>query len=107
MIVGFPGETKEDLEMTLRWLRRVRPPLVGINTYVPLPGSEDYIRLKMSGRIEVRDPYVWRLVGEVNNRNSPIFSNVSPKVFWEYFEKLNALASELWNEAESSWLQEP
>ena len=107
MIMGFPGETKEDLEMTLRWLRSVRPPLVGINTYVPLPGSEDYVRLKMSGRIEVRDPYVWRLVGEVNNRNSPIFSNVSPKVFWEYFEKLNALASELGNDAESSWLREP
>lgn len=102
MILGFPGETVDDLEMTLAWLGRVRPPIVGVNTYVPLPGSEDYYTLKTTGKINVENPRVWRTIGEVNARDSPIFSSVERGTFWRYFDKMQRLTKELSDEARDS-----
>ena len=94
MIMGFPGETVKDLKLTLNWLKKNRPPVVGINTYVPLPGSEDYLKLKSEGKIKVQDPNIWRLLGEVNNKESQIFSDVPTEIFWKYYEKMQALSME-------------
>jgi anaerobic magnesium-protoporphyrin IX monomethyl ester cyclase len=107
MIAGFPGETEKDLEMTIKWLNQVRPPLLGVNTYVPLPGSEDYIRLKAGGEIVVQDPETWRLLGEVNNRNSPVFADVPMKLFWQYVDRMQLLGMEFQKEAADStdWRQ--
>ena len=65
-IVGYPGETEEDIQASLSFIRRHQPPSIGINCYVPLPGSPDYDRLKASGVIKTDDPEEWRRVGEVN-----------------------------------------
>jgi len=94
MIMGFPGETVKDLKLTLNWLKKNRPPVVGINTYVPLPGSEDYLKLKSEGKIKVQDPNIWRLLGEVNNKEGQIFSDVPTEIFWKYYEKMQALSME-------------
>jgi len=102
MIMGFVGETVEDLEMTLRWLERARPPIVGVNTYVPLPGSEDYYELKKTGKVKVEDPRIWRMIGEVNNPNAPIFCNIPSALFWKYFDEMKALAEKLRREAQNS-----
>ena len=102
IIIGFLGETVEDLEMTVRWLERVRPPIVGINTYVPLPGCEDYHKLKMTGRIKVEDPRIWRMIGEVNNPNAPNFSDVPSTILLRYFNEMKALAENLRREAQNS-----
>jgi radical SAM superfamily enzyme YgiQ (UPF0313 family) len=93
MIVGYPGETVEDMEMTIRWIEKVRPPLVGINTYVPLPGSQDYANLKKAGRIAVSDPRAWRLLGEVNNRESHIYAEMPADTFWRLYDRLVDLAA--------------
>jgi radical SAM superfamily enzyme YgiQ (UPF0313 family) len=102
MIIGFPGETIDDLEMTYTWLERVRPPIVGVNTYVPLPGSEDYYRLRATGKINVEEPLIWRMIGEVNSPESPVFSDVSPSTLWKYLDKMQRLAREVWDEARNS-----
>ncbi len=39
VIVGFPGETEEDFERTLRLLERTRPEVVNISRYGPRPGT--------------------------------------------------------------------
>lgn len=93
MIIGFPGETVDDLERTLKWLQSVRPHYVGINTYVPLPGSEDYFRLKSEGKIDIKNPYTWRVIGEVNVRNRLIFSDVPEEMLWKYFNEMTRISS--------------
>lgn len=65
-IIGYPGEREEDIQASLDFIRRHKPPSVGINCYVPLPGSPDYDRLKADGVIQTDDPEEWRRVGEVN-----------------------------------------
>jgi radical SAM superfamily enzyme YgiQ (UPF0313 family) len=46
IIVGFPGETWQDIELTRRMLRRARPDNAGVNIFNLLPGTEVYENYK-------------------------------------------------------------
>jgi len=46
IIVGYPGETKEDFEETIRFLEKTKPNNIGFNVFMPLPGTAAYKRLK-------------------------------------------------------------
>lgn len=39
ILLGLPDETREDLEATLKLMKRVKTDLFDVNSYVPLPGS--------------------------------------------------------------------
>jgi anaerobic magnesium-protoporphyrin IX monomethyl ester cyclase len=39
VVLGLPGETRETMEETRRWLLENRPDRVDLNTYIPYPGS--------------------------------------------------------------------
>jgi anaerobic magnesium-protoporphyrin IX monomethyl ester cyclase len=43
---GYPGETKEDISLTLNLLRETMPDDIGISVSYPLPGTEFYERVK-------------------------------------------------------------
>lgn len=43
---GYPGETKEDIEATLRIIRECRPDEIGISISYPLPGTRFYDRVR-------------------------------------------------------------
>ena len=43
---GYPGETREDIELTLAMIRRCRPDDIGISVSYPLPGTTFYQRVK-------------------------------------------------------------
>ncbi len=43
---GYPGETKEDIEMTVRMINRLLPDSIGISVSYPLPGTVFYERVK-------------------------------------------------------------
>ena len=51
-IVGYPGETAQDLRLTQNFLRRCRFNMVFINNFQPLPGTPIYDELVASGQIE-------------------------------------------------------
>jgi anaerobic magnesium-protoporphyrin IX monomethyl ester cyclase len=38
-VLGLPGETRETMEQTRRWILENRPDRVDLNTYIPYPGS--------------------------------------------------------------------
>jgi len=66
MIVGYPGETKEDFEATILFLRKTKPDNIGFNMFMPLPGTQVYKRLKGSGQPmspwdEIGDPEMSRV----------------------------------------------
>jgi radical SAM superfamily enzyme YgiQ (UPF0313 family) len=44
---GYPGETRADVELTLRMVRETLPDDVGISVSYPLPGTKFYERVKL------------------------------------------------------------
>ncbi len=63
VIVGFPGETEDDFESTLRLLERTRPEIVNVSRYGPRPGT-------LASRWRPPDPR------EVKRRSRTLFSLV-------------------------------
>jgi len=90
MLLGYPGETEEDIEQTMEFLRKTQPPSIGINWYVPLPGSPDYDKLKAEGVINTDDPAEWRRIGEVNKCR--VYADVPDQRFRELFADAETLA---------------
>ena len=90
MLLGFPGETEADLLETLAFMRQCKTPSIGVNWYVPLPGSPDYDRLKGAGVLDVDDPRLWRRIGEVNG--SRIYADVEEGRFRELFAEAERIA---------------
>jgi anaerobic magnesium-protoporphyrin IX monomethyl ester cyclase len=43
---GYPGETRQDIEMTLEMVRRCRPDDIGVSVSYPLPGTGFYERVR-------------------------------------------------------------
>jgi radical SAM superfamily enzyme YgiQ (UPF0313 family) len=43
---GYPGETKEDIDLTIRMIKRLMPDNIGISVSYPLPGTVFYERVK-------------------------------------------------------------
>ncbi|MDD4979769.1 MAG: radical SAM protein [Candidatus Omnitrophica bacterium] len=50
-IVGYPGETEEDFNKTLSFIKQTRPNNVSLNLFMPLPGTQIYKKLKDEGRL--------------------------------------------------------
>ncbi len=55
IVVGYPGETREDLEETRQMLLDTRPEAISLNRFVPLPGSPVFSELRSEGRL----PTTW------------------------------------------------
>lgn len=90
MLLGYPGEREEDILQTLEFLRKVQPPIIGVNWYVPLPGSPDYDKLKDEGVIVTEDPWEWRRIGEVNSAR--VYADVPEKKFRQLFAEAERMA---------------
>ena len=102
MLLGYPGEREEDILETFKFLDRTSPPIVGVNWYVPLPGSPDYDKLKGEGVIKTDDPQEWRRIGEVNN--SRVYADVPEAQFRQLFERAERLAyGEIPTRARAAW----
>ena len=98
-LIGYIGENEKDIEITIKWIEKNRPPRIGINTFIPLPGCRDYEYLKQQGKLEVENPNIWRLIGEVNNPDTPIFCDVPKEKFMKYLRELQLLEKELAEES--------
>ena len=51
-LVGFPGETKEDLDKTLKFAMSLPLDRISVNPVIPLPGSRIYSELVGSGHLD-------------------------------------------------------
>jgi len=102
MMLGYPGEQEEDIFETFKFLRTVKPPIVGINWYVPLPGSPDYDKLKAEKVIQTEDPWEWRRIGEVNS--AKVYADVPEPRFRELYDEATRIAySELPAITNTNW----
>ena len=48
-VIGFPGETKETAEQTIRFIKEVKPDLLQVAVATPIPGTEFYDYVKEKG----------------------------------------------------------
>jgi len=110
MLLGYPGETEDDLLATIDFVRRHEPPSVGINWYVPLPGSPDYDSLRAQGIINTDDPEEWRRIGEVNTSRcyasmpEPRFRELYAQACHLAYSEIPARVREKWKVAVSRFL---
>lgn len=51
-IVGYPGETKEDIRKTIKFIRKCRFNFFYLNTFQPLPATKVYDQLVEEGKIK-------------------------------------------------------
>lgn len=59
VLLGLPQEEKQDIEGTLRLMKRIKTDIFDINCYVPLPGSGLYDGMSEEDRTNIN----WRKVG--------------------------------------------
>lgn len=53
LMVGLPDERQEDMEQTLRFMRKIQVDLIDVNTYVPLPGTALYDSMSEEDKISL------------------------------------------------------
>jgi len=91
MILGYPGEREEDILHTFEFLLKTKPPFIGINCYVPLPGSPDYDVMKAKGIIDATNHEEWRLIGQVNS--SRVYADIPQERYRELVVQATQLAN--------------
>ncbi|MEM0203266.1 MAG: radical SAM protein [Archaeoglobaceae archaeon] len=55
-IIGLPGETKETIEKTKKFIKEIKPELLQVSVVSPFPGSELYDWLEKNGYLVTKDP---------------------------------------------------
>uniref|UniRef100_A0A7C2P4L2 Radical SAM protein n=1 Tax=candidate division WOR-3 bacterium TaxID=2052148 RepID=A0A7C2P4L2_UNCW3 len=55
-IIGLPGETKETIEKTKRFIKEIKPEQLQISVVTPFPGTELYDWLNKNGYLITNDP---------------------------------------------------
>jgi len=55
-IIGLPGETKETIEKTKRFIRKMKPELLQVSVCSPFPGTELYDWCRENGYLLTDDP---------------------------------------------------
>jgi radical SAM superfamily enzyme YgiQ (UPF0313 family) len=58
-MVGFPGETEEDVALSKRLIEKARPDYVEVNLVTPYPGTELYERLVDAAPERITGWYRW------------------------------------------------
>ncbi len=92
-LVGLPGETEADIELTAQFLRDHILFSTGLNIMAPLPGSTYYREFLDKGLLRYT-PDLWRIIGAVFHDNStrddiPVFSDISRDRLFKLVNQIN------------------
>jgi anaerobic magnesium-protoporphyrin IX monomethyl ester cyclase len=82
-LFGIPGESEEDLQATVDFVKRFPLFATGVNTMKPLPGSPYYYEFVQEGRIE-RSIADWHRISSINHDSGYFNAGVSPEVYKRY-----------------------
>ncbi len=105
-IIGFPTETRADIEETVKFAKELKLYRVGFMPFHPLPGTEIYHRLVAEG--EISADFDFSLLSTDNIPYSPsgiskkeldwirkkaiLRFNLQPHVLWDYMRDYNSLS---------------
>lgn len=113
-LVGLPGETEADIELTAQFLRDHTLFSTGINVMAPLPGST-YYREFMDRGILTYTPELWRIIGAVFHDNStrddiPVFSDIQRDRLFRLVDRINdeiINPMNAWSYIRANWRRDP
>ena len=88
VLMGLPDETKEDMEETLRIMKKVKADLFDVNSYTPLPGTSLYDAMDE----EARKSIDWRKVS-LKSFDSYFSKSVSQDDFRKYISEAYGIAN--------------
>ena len=90
ILLGTPDEDKEDIEETLKLMKKIKPDLFDVNSYIPLPGTPLYDSMGE----EDRENIDWRKVAYKSFDN--YFSKrISPDDFMRYTSEAYKIANKV------------
>jgi anaerobic magnesium-protoporphyrin IX monomethyl ester cyclase len=88
VLLGLPDETKEDMEETLKLMKKVKADLFDVNSYTPLPGTSLYDAMSEEDKRGID----WRKVS-LKSFDSYFSKSVSQDDFREYISEAYAIAN--------------
>ena len=95
ILMGTPGESKEDMEDTLRLMRQIETDIFDVNSYIPLPGTSLYDAMSE----EDKESVDWRKVAYKSFDN-----HFSKSISCEDFKKCISEAYEIANDVREKTL---
>jgi radical SAM superfamily enzyme YgiQ (UPF0313 family) len=72
-ILGFPTETRAEMEETIRFALELDMDLVSFTLFTPLPGTVDYRRALESGRFRDPEFYLHEILGDFAFPENPLY----------------------------------
>lgn len=85
IIVGIPGEEKEDFIKTTSLIRETKPDVIGFNIFIPLPGSELFDMLQSKGLINPD----WGKFNVDNTTGKSHFGEMGNREFLDMYDDFN------------------
>lgn len=56
---GFPGETEQDIELSVKFVEKAKPTLITLSRFTPIPGSEIYHNPRKYGVTNLEDQWFY------------------------------------------------
>jgi Radical SAM superfamily len=80
-MLGFPGETVDDMEETLRLARRLKPLMIQVAFYTPYPGSPAWSALADTAAVDT-------ILGRSHYNSLPFpMSTIDPRKLWAFRQR--------------------
>ncbi len=89
-ITGFPYETKEDLLMTKRFMKKINPYRMVLSNFTPYPGTPDYETANQLGVLP--EKIDWGLLDH-NSPHNFFMKHVGKEEYQDFFQKLSDYVS--------------
>jgi len=93
-ILGFPGETREDIEKTIEFSRKLDLIRANFFTYLPLPGTESFNDLKSKGKLDTvnrKKFYFMNATFTPDGMDKATLKSLQRKAFMKFFLRPNIL----------------
>lgn len=89
ILLGTPDETREDMESTLRIMRKIKVDFFDVNNYVPLPGTPYYDKMSVDERRKID----WKKIS-FKSLDNHFSNNVSHEELNRYLMEAYAIAND-------------
>jgi radical SAM superfamily enzyme YgiQ (UPF0313 family) len=89
-IVGFPYETREELQETADFMKKINPYRIVLSSFTPYPATEDHARAKELGVLP--EKIEWGLLDH-NSPNNFFMKNVGREEYQKFFSDLSEYVS--------------
>jgi radical SAM superfamily enzyme YgiQ (UPF0313 family) len=102
VIMGLPYETKEDMEATLKLMKRVKTNILDVNSYTPLPGTPLWDSMSEEDKKNID----WRKVA-LKSLDNYFSKTMSVDDFRRYLSEAYEIARDVWEKTLASTTQPP